>query len=271
MAQPLYVIKAGGRVIEKNMTSIVADITDIARNEKAKIVFVHGGGDLVTKYSEKLGVEPRFVTSPSGIRSRYTSREELEVYLMVMAGLLNKSIVAMIESKGVPAIGLTGADGGVVMGERKKRIIVVDERGRRRVIEGGYTGKITRVDGDLLLRLFELFDVVVISPVILGNEGELLNVDGDQIASRIAATLNAETLVVLSDVDGVIIDNSLVTKVTMEEARALAEKVGVGMNRKLLMAADCVDKGVGSVVICNGLYDKPVYKCLDGIGTVISK
>ncbi|HIC98259.1 MAG TPA: [LysW]-aminoadipate/[LysW]-glutamate kinase [Pyrodictiaceae archaeon] len=156
------VIKAGGRVLEENIEAILEDIAKLAKNHE--IVFVHGGGDIVTKYSKAMGVEPKFVVSPSGIRSRYTDEREIEIYTMVMAGLLNKRIVAKLQHIGVKSVGFSGVDGAILLAKRKKHIIVVDERGRKRLIPGGYTGKIVKVNNELIDLLLKKGFTVVISP-----------------------------------------------------------------------------------------------------------
>ena len=263
----VLVVKAGGRVLKENLDGIVRDIVGLAN--ESKVIMVHGGGDLVTEYSRKMGVEPRIVVHPSGMRSRYTSLEELEVFTMVMAGLLNKRIVSILESLGARALGVTGADLGLVRAERKKRIIIVNERGRKQVIPGGYTGKIRAVLEKDLRSLLSLADVLVVSPLALGGNGELLNVDGDQMASKIASALQADSLILLSDVPGVILEGRTLDRLTIGEARKLYEKIGPGMNRKVIMAAEAIEAGVKSAFISNGLVEKPVSEALKGMGTVI--
>ncbi|MEB3773048.1 MAG: [LysW]-aminoadipate/[LysW]-glutamate kinase [Desulfurococcales archaeon] len=265
----VVVVKAGGRVLKENLDGIVRDVASLA--DKGKVILVHGGGDLVTEYSKRMGVEPRIVVHPSGMRSRYTSLEELEVFTMVMAGLLNKRIVSMLESMGARALGVTGADLGLARAERKKRIIIVNERGRKQVIPGGYTGKIKTVSEKDLRSLLSLADVLVVSPLALGENGELLNVDGDQMASKIATALQADSLILLSDVPGVILEGRTLDRLAVEEARKLYEKIGPGMNRKVLMACEAVESGVGFAVISDGLRESPVTGALEGLGTRIGR
>ena len=265
----VVVVKAGGRVLKENLDSIVRDIAGLA--DKVKVILVHGGGDLVTEYSKRMGVEPRIVVHPSGMRSRYTSLEELEVFTMVMAGLLNKRIVSMLESLGARALGVTGADLGLVRAERKKRIIIVNERGRKQVIPGGYTGKIITVSEKDLRSLLSLADVLVVSPLALGDNGELLNVDGDQMASKIASALQAQSLILLSDVPGVILEGRKLDRLTVGEAKELYDRIGPGMNRKVLMACEAVESGVNNAVIGDGLRERPVTDALEGLGTRITR
>ncbi len=261
------VIKVGGRAVVRNLKGVLKDLAEVSKDRE--VVLVHGGGDVVTEYSRKLGVEPKFVVSPSGIRSRYTSREELEVYVMVMAGKLNKEVVAGLMSLGVRAVGLSGADGGLLLAERKKRIIVLDERGRKRVIEGGYTGKIVSVNTEVLKTLLNMGYVVVVAPLAIDGEGTLLNVDGDQAACAIARELKAEDLVLLTDVDGVLINGEVVKEIKVGEIDELVKKVGYGMNRKLLMVKEVLESGIKKVIISSGLVDRPITHALSGCGTLV--
>ncbi|GBC71730.1 [LysW]-aminoadipate kinase [Candidatus Calditenuaceae archaeon HR02] len=260
------VVKAGGRVLQSNMENIAKSL---ARSSGQGIVFVHGGGDIVTEYSKRLGVTPTIVMSPSGIRSRYTDERELEVYVMAMAGKINKEIVSAVQRYGGKAVGLSGVDGGLLVAERKKKIIIVDERGRKRIIPGGYTGSIKTVNAFLIAQILQAGYLPVIAPLALGTEGEILNVDGDQAASWIARGVGADMLVFLSDVEGVIVDGKVVDRISPSEASELSMKIGPGMNRKLALAAEAVLGGVRRVVIASGLGENPLTAALAGRGTVV--
>lgn len=262
----MIVVKAGGRVIKNALSNVIDSIL----RYQDKLFFVHGGGDIVTEYSRKMGIEPVFVTSPEGIRSRYTSKEELEVYVMVM-NFIGKSIVNSLTSKGKIALSISGADGAIVKGERKKKIIIIDERGKKRIIDGGYTGKVTEVNSALLISLINLTDYIIISPIAVDvAEGVMLNVDGDQMAFSIAKATKADALILLTDVKGVMYDNGIVSKLSSEEAKELSKKIGAGMNRKILMAANAVESGVKKVIVASGLEPDAINNALKGNGTVIT-
>jgi len=263
----VIVVKAGGRALGKNLDGIVKDIANIAKQEQ--VVFVHGGGDEVTEMCKRLGIEPKFVVSPEGIRSRYTDEKELEVYVMVMAGKINKSIVSKLIALNTKVIGITGADGPTLIAERKKKIVVVDERGRKRAIEGGYTGKIVRVETGLLTKILGEGFVVVLAPIAVDLEGTLLNVDGDQAAYSVASALKVNSLIILSDVEGVLMGGKLVKSLKMSEVDQMLKDIGFGMNRKVMLAKKAVEEGVGRVIIASGLVDNPVTKALQGFGTVL--
>lgn len=261
------VVKVGGRVLNKNLDNIVRDVANISKDRD--VVIVHGGGDIVSEVCKRLGIEPKFVTSPEGIRSRYTDEKELEVYVMVMAGRINKTIVSKLKLFGCRAVGISGADGPTLLAERKKRIVIVDERGRKRVIDGGYTGRIVSVNTELIKTLLERRYVVVVSPVAVDEEGVLLNVDGDQAAYAIASALRVESLVILTDVDGVMIDNRIVREIRVSEISEIIKRVGPGMNRKVMMAEKALEGGVGRIVIASGNTENPVANALGGGGTSI--
>ena len=264
----MIVVKAGGRVIKNNFDGLIESIINFIKSSQSKLILVHGGGDQVTELSKKLGIEPKFVVSPEGIRSRYTTKEELEVFIMMMS-LISRQIVSRISSF-TPAIALTGADGKSVIAERKKKIVIIDERGRKRIIEGGYTGKIKEINSELITSLLNLFNVVVFSPLAYDpQENTLLNVDGDQIAFSIASSLKVESLVILTDVDGVILDGKVIPQLSVNEAKDLALKIGPGMNRKLLMSAEAIENGVKKVIIANGLIKDAINNAISGNGTVI--
>lgn len=262
------VVKVGGRALEQNLEEILESV--VKRFKKNMMtVFVHGGGDIVTRYEKLLGIEPKFVVSPQGVRSRYTDEKELEVYVMVMAGKINKEIVARFNRFGVKAIGLTGADGSLMKADRKKKIVVVDENNRKRVVDGGYTGMIKEVDVKMLSSLLDQGYLPVIAPIAIGEEGELLNVDADQAAVKIAEKIKAEKLLILTDVEGVFIDGELVKKLRSTEVEELQSKIGYGMNRKVMMCARTVSGGVKEVVISSGLIPDPLRALEEDIGTRI--
>jgi len=265
----LVVIKAGGRVLEKGLPLEMAmDIRAVA--EKNKVIFVHGGGTEVTQIARKLGKEPRFIVSPDGFRSRYTDLETVEIYTMVMVGKLNKQVVATLESKGVRAIGLSGLDGQLLKAERKKRLVIINERGRKMAIDGGFTGRITEVNTDLLKLLMEAGFVPVVSPVAMGRDYEPLNVDGDRTAANIAGALKADMLILLTDVEGLMIDGKVVPKLSLIEAKEMLHKVGAGMITKIYAATEALELGVREVVIASGTGPTPISAAINhSIGTVI--
>jgi acetylglutamate/LysW-gamma-L-alpha-aminoadipate kinase len=139
------VMKAGGDLLVNGFPSALA-LEIKALGAEHRFVMVHGGGDIVTDISTKLGHPPRFVMSPRGFKSRYTDKQTAEIYTMVMAGKINKEIVSALQKAGVQAVGFSGLDGGAVRASRKEQIIALNEQGKKILMDGGYSGQIERVN-----------------------------------------------------------------------------------------------------------------------------
>lgn len=259
----MIVVKIGGSVVCKDASKVIQNLPKYAD----RAVVIHGGGCLVNELLKRMGIEPKFLTHPGGLVSRYTDWETLKVFVMAM-GWINKYIVASLHGLGVQALGLTGADLGVVVAKRKERVLVIDERGRQRVVDGGYVGKIAEIRVDKLTPP----PLKVLAPVAVSENGELLNIDGDQLAFDVAREAKAERLILLSDVEGLILGGKVVPRLTPEEAEKLvkSEEVRGGMKRKLLMASEAAKLGI-EVVISSGLVDSPIDAALNGAGTHIIK
>jgi acetylglutamate/LysW-gamma-L-alpha-aminoadipate kinase len=256
----MIVIKIGGSVVDGLHSSALADIKSIAG--KYKLVFVHGGGKEVTATATKLGKEQKFIVSPGGVRSRYTDKETAEIYTMVMSGKLNKVIVQMLLRQHINAVGVAGIDGGLLKAERKKKLIIVNEKGRKMAIDGGYTGKITSVDGALVSDLIRNGYVPVISPIALSEEFDFLNVDGDRAAAHIAGGIKAERVIFITDVNGLTLNEKLVNSMTLDQAKGALPKIGPGMDKKVLACIEALQMGVKEAIIASGQVESPLSRAI---------
>jgi acetylglutamate/LysW-gamma-L-alpha-aminoadipate kinase len=266
----LTVVKIGGSILKEVPFELVSDIKNVLLEHQ--LVLVHGGGKGVTAIASKLGKKQEFVTSPTGFRSRYTDKETMKIFTMVMAGRINKQIVSALQHQEIPVIGLSGLDGFLLRAKRKKRLVIIDERGRKRVIDGGYTGKISQVNASLLQILLENGYVPAIAPVAVSEEYEPLNVDADRTAANIAGALKADKLILLTDVDGLTLDGKLVSKLAVSEVEEALPKIGGGMITKVYGAMEAIKQGVGEVVISSGIRKIPISSSLNHeCGTVISR
>ena len=267
----MIVVKMGGGE-GVDVGAVCGDVAAlVARGEQ--VVLVHGGSHETNVISEKLGHPPRFVTSVSGHASRYTDRETLEIFAMVVAGRINKLLVERLQQLGVNAIGLSGLDGRLLEGKRKSALRIV-ENGKRKVLHDEYSGKIERVNVVLLETLLEAGYVPVVAPLAISYENEALNVDGDRAAAAIGAALKAQQVVILSNVPGLLRDfpdeSSLIRHVPLARAEDYLNRYAKGrMKRKLLGAIEALHDGVGSVVIADGRGEQPVQRALEGQGTTI--
>ena len=197
----MIVVKVGGSE-GIDLRGVCQDIAAVA-SEGEPLVLVHGGSHRTNEVATQLGHAPQFVTSVSGYTSRRTDRETLRIFEMVYCGEVNKGIVELLQQAGANAVGLSGIDGRLLEGSRKEAIKII-ENGRRRVLRDDYTGTVERVNVPLLRLLLDNGYLPVITPPAISYQSEAINVDGDRAAARIAAALQAETLIILSNVPGLL-------------------------------------------------------------------
>lgn len=264
----MIVIKIGGKSLANLEDNIIPDLIELTEKEKA--ILVHGGADEVTLVARRLGKEQRFITSPEGVRSRYTDEEDIRIYTMVMAGLINKRIVSALNHAGLSGVGISGLDACTIRGSRRKRLIAIDERGRKVAVEGGYTGKIDSVDARLINNIINNGYLPVISPLAIGQESEALNVDSDAAAAAVAVAVGADRLLFMTNVEGLQIDGSLVRQIRVADLNALFAKIGYGMNRKVIEARRAIGNGVKEVIIAQSSIQRPILRAIrHEVGTVI--
>ena len=266
----MIVIKIGGSIVQGLHSSILDDFLELTKKEK--VVVVHGGGNDVTSVANSMGKEQKFIVSPEGKRSRYTDRDTSIIYTMVMSGKINKNITALLSSKGLLSVGITGIDGETIIAERKKKLIILNEKGRKMVIDGGYTGKVSKVNPKLINILLENGYIPVISPVALSAEYEFLNIDGDRAAANIAGALKSDTIIFITNVNGLILEEKVVDHLTLEEANNLLPKIGPGMEKKILASTEALTLGVKESIISSGSVKNPILSALSHKNcTVITK
>jgi acetylglutamate/LysW-gamma-L-alpha-aminoadipate kinase len=269
--EKMIVVKAGGNG-NLDLEAVCGDVAGLVRQGQ-QVILVHGGSHETNVISEKLGRPPRFVTSVSGHVSRYTDRETLEIFVMVTAGRVNKLLVERLQQAGVNALGLSGLDGRLLEGQRKSTLRIV-ENGKRKVLRGDYSGRIERVNTALLHSLLAAGYVPVVAPQAISGQGEALNVDGDRAAAAISAALKAQTLVILSNVPGLLQsfpdENSLIPRIQQEQAAEFLDRYAQGrMKKKMLGAIEALKEGVEKVIIADGRVAQPLHHALLGKGTVI--
>ncbi len=251
------VIKLGGDMVKGEFPpELLSDIK--ALSAANQLILVHGGGDVVTEIATKLGKEQKFVVSPDGIRSRYTDRETMDIFTMVMCGMIAKKLLETLARNGIRAVSLSGLDGGVLRATRKKKLLIVDERARKVVIDGGYTGKMQSADGTVIDALLEKGFIPVVSPVAMGDEAEPLNVDSDRAAAYLAMGSQADAVLFLTDVKGLTLDGNVVERPDRRAGEGLrCPKIGFGMQKKILAGIEAMEGGVREVIIASGFGPAP--------------
>ncbi len=268
----MIVVKVGGSE-GVDLDAVCADVAQLVAAGRP-LVLVHGGSHLTNEVAAALGHPPQFITSPSGYTSRLTDRRTLEIFEMVYCGQVNKGIVERLQALGVNAVGLSGIDGGLWRGSRKKAIRAI-ENGRRRMIRNSYTGRVEEVNVNLLKTLLDNGFLPVLTPPAISHEGEAINVDGDRAAGATAVALKASDLLILSNVPGVLREfpdeNSLIQQIPRHDIDRVAENHAEGRMRiKLLGAKEALDGGVERVVIGDSRGEQPIQCAIAGAGTIIS-
>lgn len=266
----MIVIKIGGAegIGPQHACEDVARL--VARGER--VVVVHGGSHETNTLSRRLGVEPRFITSPSGHSSRYTDAQAIDIFEMACRRL-NARIVRTLRELGVDALGLSGVDGGLWTGKRKAAIRAV-EGGVTTIIRDDHSGTIERVDTPLLHRVLDLGKVVVLCPPAISDDHQPINVDADRAAAITAGAMGADTLVILSNVPGLLRafpdESSLMPSLARADLDSAMELAQGRMKRKMLAAGEAIDRGVGRVVLADARQPGPIERALAGQGTTIS-
>ena len=270
MTESLIVVKLGGTE-GVDFSAICADALELLKQGQ-KIVFVHGGSAEANALGEAVGTPPRFITSPSGYSSRYTDRKTLEIFLMAVNGKVNSLLVEQLQRLGVNAFGLSGLDGRLMQATRKDSIQSV-ENGKRKIIRDDYTGKIEQINTGLLHMLLDAGYLPVVAPVAVSMQGEALNVDADRAAAMLASALQAETLILLTAVPGLMKnfpdESSLIRQLPQSQLPAALEAAQGRMKKKVLGAEEALKGGVGRVIIADGRIQNPITNAINGNGTVI--
>ncbi len=257
----VVVIKYGGAAMERApLSRTFAQDVSLLQHAGIHPLIVHGGGPQISELSERLGVEPRFV---DGVR--ITDRGTLDVATMVLAGKVNTQIVAMLVAGGVPAVGLSGVDGALAVARRQTEPDL------------GFVGEIVRVGAEVLSTLMAKGFVPVVASIAADADGHPLNVNADLMAAELAIGLEADKLVYMNDVPGVIgVDDELLSELSVQEVLDLLARGGTvagGMIPKLESAARALKAGVGRVHLLDGRVEHSLVLELftpEGVGTMIT-
>ena len=240
-AQKIVVVKYGGNAMENDALKqqVMEDIV-LLTTIGVKVVLVHGGGPEMNDLMKRLGKQPEFV---NGLR--VTDQETIDIAEMVLAGKVNKSLVALLTNKGGRAIGFSGADALLIEAKIKDEKL-------------GYVGEITNVNPKVVLDLLEKGFIPVISTIATDKDGNIYNINGDTAAAAIAGALQSERMILMTDIAGILKDkddpSTLIPELTVEEAKKLYDDgtIAGGMIPKVNCCIDAIDKGVKNVVIMDG-------------------
>lgn len=258
----IVVVKYGGNaMVDEQLKQQVMEDVILLWLIGVKVILVHGGGPEISDVMAKLGKKPEFV---NGLR--VTDRETMDVVQMVLAGKVNKTLVKLLEMKGGKAMGISGMDGRLIEAEIKDEKL-------------GFVGNVTNVNIEPVADLLEKGYIPVVSTIGCDKNGSTYNINGDTAAAYIAGALNAERLIMMTDVAGLLRDKddpaSLITRVDINDTAWLYEEgvISGGMIPKIDCCIEAIQRGVNAVVIMDGRVPHSILMELltnQGAGTLVT-
>ena len=257
------VVKYGGNAMvnEQLKEQVMEDIV-LLWLIGVKVVLIHGGGPEINETMAKLGKKPQFI---DGLR--VTDKETIDIVQMVLAGKVNKDLVNLLQMKGGHAVGVSGIDGGIIEATMKNEAL-------------GYVGQITKVRTQPITDLLEKNYIPVISTVASDRHGNVYNINGDTAAAYIAGALEAERLIMMTDIAGILMDkddpSTLIPQITVTEAKKLYDDhvISGGMIPKVDCCIEALEHGVNNVIIMDGRIPHSILMELltdEGAGTMVTK
>ncbi len=257
----VVVVKYGGNAMinEQLKQQVMEDIV-LLWLIGVKIVLVHGGGPEISELMDKLGKKPTFV---DGLR--VTDKETMDIVQMVLAGKVNKTLVTLLESKGGKAMGVSGMDGRLIEAKVKNEKL-------------GFVGSITKINIQPVVDLMDNGYIPVISTVGCDKEGNTYNINGDTAAAYIAGALGAESLIMMTDIAGILRDkddpSTLIPEITVSDAAKLQDEgiISGGMIPKVECCVEAITKGVKKVFIMDGRVSHSILMEIltnEGAGTMV--
>jgi acetylglutamate kinase len=238
-------------------------------------VIVHGGGPEINEMLKKVGKESKFIAG-----NRVTDEETVEIVEMVLSGKVNKGIVADINKYGGKAIGISGKDDNMILVRQKYIEEKSENNGETKKIDIGFVGEIENINTEIIKVLEKSDYIPVISSIGTDKNGQTYNINADYVAGEIAGKLNADRMIFLTDVDGILLDyhdkQTLIDEIDVYHVNKLIEKgvISGGMLPKVNTCLKAIEKGVENVVILNGKLEHSLLLELftdEGAGTLIKK
>ena len=249
------VVKYGGNamVSEDLKEKVIEDIT-LMKYVGMRPVIVHGGGPDITDFLKKIGKQSEFV---SGLR--VTDEETVQIAEMVLVGKINTEIVSLLNHRGVRAVGLSGKDAELILAHKK--LATVHENGNSREVDIGYVGEVEKINVDILNDLLDQDYIPVIAPIGVGVGRESYNINADYVAAEVAGALQAEKLILLTDIEGIYRDykdkSTFISTLKQAEAKEMISQGAIagGMIPKVEACLRALEAGAGKTHIIDGRLD----------------
>ena len=248
------VIKYGGNAMinEELKAKVIEDIC-LMKYVGMRPVIVHGGGPEITGFLKKIGKQTEFI---AGLR--VTDEETVGVAEMVLVGKINSEIVSLLNNYGAKAVGLSGKDASLICAEKHLAEVYEDERAEPKLVDIGYVGDVAKINTDILNTLLDQGYTPVIAPIGVGENNESYNINADYVAGEVAGALQAEKLILLTDIEGIYRDyndkDSLIETLTREDAMMMIREGSIagGMIPKVESCIRAIDGGAQKTHIIDG-------------------
>ena len=270
-----FVVKFSGKVTEdkENLASLAEELA-LLHEVGIRVCVIHSGGKQLSELAQKLGV----VQTVIGGR-RVTDDETLDLAKMIFRGKINTEILAQFRRRGIHAVGLSGIDGGVITAvKRPPRDVLNKETGETKIVDFGHVGDVVNVDVSLINNLLDSNYLPIISSLGADDDGRIFNINADTIAAEIAVSLGAEKLILLTDVNGIYLDekdqDTKISRLTVADAKKMIDdgQATGGMIPKLENLISLLNRGVASAHIISGKNRNAVLAEVftdEGTGTMI--
>jgi acetylglutamate kinase len=248
--QKTIVVKYGGNAMTGSGTDDFSQDIVLMKQTGIDPVVVHGGGPQIGAMLKRLGINSTFI---DGLR--VTDEAAVEVVEMVLSGSINKHLVTAINAAGGRAIGLSGKDGNLVVARKLAMTRTDPATGKKEAVDMGFVGEPDKINPEVLHAIMKSETIPVIAPIGVGPKGETYNINADTVSGAVACALQAERLILLTDVEGVLDqDKKVIPRLTVREARALIADgtISGGMIPKIQTAIDAVEGGVNAAVVLDG-------------------
>lgn len=272
----IFVVKLSGKITEdqSQLNSLAEEIT-LCQQVGIHVAVIHGGGKQLTSIAERMGISQRIING-----RRVTDTETLEVAKMVFAGQINTDILSALRRSGAETVGLSGVDGNIIHARRREiKKVLNQDTGQVETIDYGHVGDIININVRLLRLLLDNDYIPVLASLGADDQGNVYNINADTIAAEIAVHLEAEKLILMTDVDGILKDvndpMSRISRLSVEEAERLVSDrvVASGMLPKIAAIAHLIRRGVHSAHIINGSKRNALLREVftdEGAGTMIT-
>ena len=270
-----FVVKFSGKVTEdsENLASLAEELA-LLHQVGIHVCVVHGGGKQLNELADKLGVVQTVIAG-----RRVTDDDTLELAKMVFRGKINTEILAQFRRRGIQAVGISGIDGGIVKAvKRPPRDVLNKETGETKIVDFGHVGDVVDVDASLIHTMLDSGYLPIVSSLGADDDGRIFNINADTIAAEIAVNLNAEKLVLLSDVNGIYLDgndeSTKLSRLSTTDARHLIDsgRATGGMIPKLENLISVLERGVRSAHVVSGTVRNAVLAEVftdEGTGTML--